>query len=146
VLERADLAKDERLAHVGGRQVAHDELDDAVSAWTATRTAYEAFHALQAAGVAAAPFTDDAMLAADPHVVAREWIRPLASRDVGTFDHLGHVFRGIPMVWERGAPTLGEDNEYVFKQILGVDDAEYDRLVADRVAIEDYLDADGNPF
>ena len=30
VLERADLAKDERLAHLGGRQVAHDELDDAI--------------------------------------------------------------------------------------------------------------------
>jgi crotonobetainyl-CoA:carnitine CoA-transferase CaiB-like acyl-CoA transferase len=146
VLERADLAKDEQLAHLAGRQLAHDELDDAISDWTATRTAYEAFHALQSAGVAAAPCTDDAMLVADPQVVAREWSRPLASRDVGTFHHLGHVFRGIPLVWERGAPTLGEDNEYVYKEILGVSDAEYEQLVADRVAIEDYLDADGNPY
>jgi crotonobetainyl-CoA:carnitine CoA-transferase CaiB-like acyl-CoA transferase len=146
VLERADLAKDERLAEVAGRHAAHDELDDAIAEWTSARTAYEAFHALQAVGVAAAPCTDDATLAADPHVVAREWIRPLASRDVGTFDHLGHVFRGIPMVWERGAPTLGEDNEYVFKEVLGVSNAEYDQLVADRIAIEDYLDADGNPY
>jgi hypothetical protein len=28
---------------------------------------------------------------------------------------------------------LAEDNEYVFKQILGIDDAEYDELSADGV-------------
>ena len=71
VLGRADLAKDERLADVAGRQAAHDELDDAIGAWSATVTADAAFHALQAAGVAAAPCADDAMLATDPQIVAR---------------------------------------------------------------------------
>jgi crotonobetainyl-CoA:carnitine CoA-transferase CaiB-like acyl-CoA transferase len=146
VLERADLAKDERLVDVAGRQAAHDELDDAIAAWASTRAAYDAFEALQHAGVAAAPCTDDAMLVDDPHIVARDWIRPLVSRDVGTFHHLGHVFRGFPLVWERGAPTLGEDNEYVFKEILGLDDDEYARLVDEGIAIEDYLDGDGNPY
>ena len=97
-------------------------------------------------GVAAAPYADDALLAADAQIAAREWIRPLTSRDVGTFNHLGHAFRGIPMAWERGAPTLGQDNEYVFKEVLGLDDAEYDRLVAERVATNDYYDRDGNPY
>ena len=73
-------------------------------------------------------------------------VRPLTSRDVGTFDHLGQPFRGIPLAWERGAPALGEDNEYVFKELLGLSDAEYERLVADWVAAEDYLGADGNPY
>jgi crotonobetainyl-CoA:carnitine CoA-transferase CaiB-like acyl-CoA transferase len=50
------------------------------------------------------------------------------------------------LAWERGAPTLGEDNEYVFKEVLGFDDAEYDQLVAERVAVEDYLDANGDPY
>ena len=79
-------------------------------------------------------------------IVARQWIRPLTSLDVGTFNHLGHAFRGIPMAWERGAPTLGQDNEYVFKEVLGLDDDEYDRLVAERVATNDYFDRDGNPY
>jgi crotonobetainyl-CoA:carnitine CoA-transferase CaiB-like acyl-CoA transferase len=146
VLGRADLAKDDRLAGVAGRHAAHDELDDAIAAWAATVTVDTAFHALQEAGVAAAPCTDDAMLASDAQITAREWIRPLTSLDVGTFDHLGHAFRGIPMAWERGAPILGQDNEYVFKEVLGLDDDEYDRLVAERVATNDYYDRDGNPY
>jgi crotonobetainyl-CoA:carnitine CoA-transferase CaiB-like acyl-CoA transferase len=146
VIGRPDLAKQERLAGAAGRHAAHDELDDAIAAWAGTVTAGDGFHALQRAGVAAAPYSDDAALASDAHLAAREWIRPLTSRDVGTFNHLGHAFRGIPLAWERGAPTLGEGNEYVFKDVLGLDDAEYERLVAERVAIEDYLDADGNPY
>ena len=145
-LGREDLAKDERLADVAGRQAAHDELDEAITAWTTTLTAYDAFHRLQRAGVAAAPLLDDRAFEVDPQVVAREWIRPLTTRDVGTYGQLGHPFRGLPLAWGKGAPALGEDNAYVFKEILGLDDAEYERLVAEKVAVEDYLDRDGNPY
>jgi crotonobetainyl-CoA:carnitine CoA-transferase CaiB-like acyl-CoA transferase len=146
VLGRPDLEKDARLTDVAGRQAAHDELDAAIAAWTTTVTANDAFHRLQHAGVAAAPFLDERGFASDPQVVAREWVRPLASRDVGTFEHLGQPFRGIPLVWERGAPALGQDNEYVFKEILGLDDAQFRRLVTGCVATEDYLDPEGNPY
>ena len=146
VLGRADLAKEERLAGVAGRHAAHDELDEVLAAWAGTVTADDAFHALQEAGVAAAPVGDDAMFAADPQLQSREWIRPLESRDVGTHPHIGHVFQGIPQAWERGAPALGQDNEYVFKEVLGLDDAAYDRLVEQRVAVEDYFDANGDPY
>jgi crotonobetainyl-CoA:carnitine CoA-transferase CaiB-like acyl-CoA transferase len=145
-LGRPDLAKEERFAHADGRLAAHDELDEAVAAWTASVTADEAFHQLQRAGVAAAPYHDERTLVSDPHVVARQWVRPLSSRDVGTFDHLGQPFRGVPLVWEHGAPALGEDNEYVFKEVLGLDDAEYRRLVDERVAVQDYLDPNGEPL
>jgi crotonobetainyl-CoA:carnitine CoA-transferase CaiB-like acyl-CoA transferase len=86
------------------------------------------------------------MLATDPHVAARGWIRPIASRDVGTHPHIGYPFQGIPQAWTRGAPGLGEDNRYVYRQVLGLDEAEYERLVAARVIVEDYLDDDRNPF
>ena len=72
-------------------------------------------------------------------------MRPLSSLDVGTFDHIGPVFRGIPLAWDRGAPVLGQDNEYVFKDLLGLTEPEYERLVAQKIAVQDYLDADGNP-
>jgi crotonobetainyl-CoA:carnitine CoA-transferase CaiB-like acyl-CoA transferase len=146
VLGRDDLARDERLGLVAGRQSAHDELDKAIGVWAATVDAVDGFRRLQAAGVAAAPYADDAMLAADPQIAARGWIRPLASDDVGTFNHLGHAFRGIPLAWERGAPTLGQDNEYVFRKVLGLTEDEYERLVAARVVTNDYLDAHGDPY
>jgi crotonobetainyl-CoA:carnitine CoA-transferase CaiB-like acyl-CoA transferase len=141
-----ELATQERFATESARHASHDELDLIISAWTTPRGCYDAFQRLQEAGVPAAPVMDDAMTVSDPHVRGRDWLRPLASRDVGTFPHIGPVFRGFPLAWERGAPVLGEHNEYVFKELLGVTDSEYERLVAERIAVEDYLDPDGNPL
>jgi crotonobetainyl-CoA:carnitine CoA-transferase CaiB-like acyl-CoA transferase len=145
VIGRPDLAADDALASVEGRLADHDRLDEAIGAWARTMTAYGAFAALQASGVAAAPHTAEAELATDPQVAAREWIRPLDSTDVGRFNHLGHAFRGLPLAWTRGAPVLGEDNEYVFRELLGLDEDAYRRLVDDGIATEDYLAADGRP-
>ena len=39
---------------------------------------------------------------------------------------------------------LGEDNDYVYKKLLGLDD-DYERLVAAKVIVDDYLDPDGEP-
>ncbi|MDE3203919.1 MAG: CoA transferase [Acidobacteriota bacterium] len=140
------LAADGRFATAASRHAHHDELDRLIAAWTSERDCYDVFHTLQSAGVPAAPWLDESMLVDDPHVKARGWLRPLASRDVGTHDHLGPVFHGYPLAWDRGAPVLGEHNEYVFKEILGLGDDEYRQLVADRVAVEDYLDPGGNPL
>ncbi len=146
VLGRADLSGDTRLTGVAGRKAAHDELDEAIATWASSVPADEAFHLLQGAGVAAAVLLDERSFVSDPQIVARGWIQPLPSRDVGTYPHLGHAFSGIPLAWERGAPALGEDNEYVFKDLLGLSDDDYQLLVKKRVASEDYLDAQGNPY
>ena len=69
----------------------------------------------------------------------------MASRDVGTYPHIGYAFQGVPQVWERGAPVLGEDNDYVFRKVLQLDDEEYQRYVDSKVIVDDYLDADMNP-
>jgi crotonobetainyl-CoA:carnitine CoA-transferase CaiB-like acyl-CoA transferase len=146
VIGRADLGQDERLSDASGRMAAHDQLDETIATWASTVCAQEAFIALQEAGVAAAPYLDEAGFANDPHVVDRQWIQPLTSRDVGTFCHYGHAFTGLPLAWGRGSPTLGEDNEYVFRKILGLNEAEYGRLLEQKIAVEDYLDPDGKPY
>ena len=139
-----ELADDPRFARAEDRFAHHDELDEVIGAWAAQQDVIEAFHALQAAGIAAGPLLDEEMLAADPHVAERGWIRQLTGRDVGTHPHIGHAFRGIPQTWWRGSPVLGEDNEYVYKKLLGLDD-DYERLVAAKVIVDDYLDPDGEP-
>jgi crotonobetainyl-CoA:carnitine CoA-transferase CaiB-like acyl-CoA transferase len=146
VMGREELGRDPRLAHVAGRREHHEELDAIIAAWTSEQTSLEAFHALQQAGVAAGPLLDDQMFAADPHLRHRQWQQPLTSLDVGTHLHPGLPYRGVPQVWHRGSPVLGEDNEYVYKQILGVTDEEFERLRADKVLAEDYLDPRGEPF
>ncbi|HEU5305941.1 MAG TPA: CoA transferase [Acidimicrobiia bacterium] len=142
---RADLVADPRFATVAGRYEHHDELDAAISAWTQQQDLMDAFHTLQQAGVTAGPQFTEELLADDPHVAAREWIRPLASRDVGTYPHIGFAFRGIPQAWDRGSPVLGEDNDYVFRKVVQLDDEEYQRYVDAKIIVDDYLDADMNP-
>ncbi len=146
VLGTPGLDADARFADVHGRYEHHDELDAVIGAWAATQDVTEAFHTLQAAGIAAAPQLDDAALFDDPNVVAREWIRPLTTTDVeGSHAHIGHAFPGLPQAWTRGSPSLGEDNEYVYRELIGLDADEYAQIVADGIATDDYLDADGNP-
>ena len=50
---------------------------------------------------------------------------------MGTYLYPGSAFRlsNTPHVVRRGPVRLGEDNEYVYKQVLGISDAEYEELV-----------------
>jgi crotonobetainyl-CoA:carnitine CoA-transferase CaiB-like acyl-CoA transferase len=140
------LAGESRFADEPARWSHHDELDQLISAWTSTQPVMEAFHLLQSAGIPAGPFLDDELLANDPHLQARGWFRPLESGDVGTHLHPGLAFTGVAQAWIRGSPTLGEDNEYVYKKLLGVSDEEYRRFEAERMLATDYLKPDGTPY
>src|SRR5262249_3985966 len=145
VLGAPELASDARFADASDRLAHVDLLDAIVRAWAADQDAVEAFHALQAVGVAAGPLLDGAPLAGGPHRAPRNWVRPLTGTDVGTYRHLGPAIAGLPYPWVRASPALGEDNEYVYKELLGLDDAAYRQLEATGIAVEDYLDKDGNP-
>jgi crotonobetainyl-CoA:carnitine CoA-transferase CaiB-like acyl-CoA transferase len=135
VLDRPST-REARFAELAGRLAAQDELDLEVASWTREREAYAAARALVAAGVPAAP-------------VARPEER--IERDANTsawglwpeVEHsaIGRVrVDGLPVHlsrtdWsiERGAPCLGEHNEYVFGDLLGLDASEIDALRADGV-------------
>jgi crotonobetainyl-CoA:carnitine CoA-transferase CaiB-like acyl-CoA transferase len=141
-----ELGSDPRFAGATGRMARHDELDKLIEAWTTERTPAEAFHALQAAGVAAGPLLGDEAFVDDAQIRARQWLHPLHSADVGTHLHPGFAFRGVPQVWRRGSPVLGEDNEYIYKQLLGVSDADFERYRQMKMLADDYLAPDGTPY
>jgi crotonobetainyl-CoA:carnitine CoA-transferase CaiB-like acyl-CoA transferase len=143
---RDDLGRDPRFADLAGRQAHHDELDEVIAAWAAEWTSLDAFQVLQRAGVAAGPFLSDAMFTEDPHLLDRQWLQPLRSLDVGTHLHPGLPYRGVPQSWRRGSPVLGEDNEFVFKKILGASDEEFERYRRERIVADDYLDPQGDPY
>ena len=140
------LGVDPRFAEVAARREHHDELDEVIGTWAAGQSSLEAFHTLQGAGVAAGPFLSDDSFVADPQLRHREWQRPLHSLDVGTHLHPGQPYRGVPQVWRRGSPVLGEDNEFVYKQILGVSDEEFEFYRRDKILADDYLDPQGEPY
>jgi crotonobetainyl-CoA:carnitine CoA-transferase CaiB-like acyl-CoA transferase len=145
LIGKPELALDARYATSQDRFAHEDELDALISAWTSAQDLLEAFHTLQAAGIPAGPQLDNDLLASDPHVRARDWLRPLTATETGTHLHVGHAFQGIPQAWRRGSPSLGEDNEYIYRKVIGLSDEEYQRLVAAKVIVNDYLDASGEP-
>jgi crotonobetainyl-CoA:carnitine CoA-transferase CaiB-like acyl-CoA transferase len=146
ILGGTELADDSRFAGVAARHANHDDLDEIISKWAADQDALEAFHRLQQSGVPAGPLFDNGMFSTDPHIIDRGWLQPLAQTDVGTHPHPGLPYRGVPQVWRRASPNLGEDNEYVYKTILGVSDDEYERYRSQKLLAEDYLSPAGEPL
>ncbi len=142
-----EWANDQRFATVAGRMAAQDELDTAISRWTKPMDRYEVFRRCQAEGVPAAPVMDEADAYSDPQLQYWGFFRPLDSPHTGHHLYPAHAVRwtGPPLRWERGAPGLGDDNEYVYKHILNLTDAEYEELEREGVHIsQDFLDSEGH--
>jgi crotonobetainyl-CoA:carnitine CoA-transferase CaiB-like acyl-CoA transferase len=135
VLGRDDWADDMRLASLEARREIEDEIDAAISAWTADREGAQAAEMLQAAGVAAAPLHHMDDVTEDRHLRARSFFYEIER------PHTGHQWQtGLPLRLNgrrypmRGlAPFLGGDSERVLIGLLGVEDAAYRRLVDDGV-------------
>ena len=132
ILGAPELASDERFAGSLARYRNRRELDVALGERTRARGRFELFEALQAAGVPAGPVQDEADAFACPHLRARGWYGPLTREDMGSFDYPGRVFdlEDTEVPPRRAPPTLGQDNEYVYRTLLGLSDAEYEALLA----------------
>jgi crotonobetainyl-CoA:carnitine CoA-transferase CaiB-like acyl-CoA transferase len=128
-----DWARDERLATAEGRYAAHDELDARLAAWTRELEREAAVELLRREGIPAGPVLDDADAYADPHLAARDYFVEIEQADSGTHRYPGWPYRfaRAELSVRRPPVRLGEHNELVYKQLLGVSDEEYERLRAD---------------
>jgi crotonobetainyl-CoA:carnitine CoA-transferase CaiB-like acyl-CoA transferase len=142
-----EWAADERFAAAAGRRAHHDELDERLSAWTRALDRHEVFERCRAEGVPSGPVLDEADCLADPHLAARGFFRENGSADLGTYRFPGHLWRwtGPDLRWEP-LSCLGTDNEYVYREVLGVSDQEWAALDAGGHLSLDYLRPDGTPF
>lgn len=107
------------------------KLDDHISDWTRQRGHYEVMHILQDFGVAAGPVMDQRDAFNDPHLQQRGIFEKVYHEDVdGSHLYVGAPYKmsDMPIQIRRGPVRLGEDNEYVYKQVLGVRDEEYAEL------------------
>ncbi len=132
---RPELATDARFADVVSRKHNEDAADAVIQEWAASRDHIEAMHTLQAAGVTAAAVLTPLELLRDPHLRQRGFFQNVDAPHLGgAFDFPGPSFAldGERPRIRRPAPTLGQDNEYVYKEIIGVSDEEYADLVRDK--------------
>jgi crotonobetainyl-CoA:carnitine CoA-transferase CaiB-like acyl-CoA transferase len=135
LMERPDLAADASFEHVDGRRQHHDRLDVEIGRWTRERPAFDTAVCLQASGIAATPTLEPGDVELDAHLGARAFTSQLERLDSGVEPTLGLpwlIDRQRPNDFRR-PPRLGEDNSYVFGSLLGLDDDEIARLVADKV-------------
>jgi benzylsuccinate CoA-transferase BbsF subunit len=122
------------LATLAGRRAALDDVHRRLAEWTAGCDDYELAARLQSVGVAAAPVLNVADLLRDPHYRARgtfiEVTHPLGFRETiyGAYVKLSRTPAEV-----RTGPWIGQDNERVFKQLLGMSDERYDALVDQQV-------------
>lgn len=143
VIERPELANDPHYATEAARRAHHDAIDEVIGKWTATLTKVEAMERLQAAGVPAGAVLDGRDLNLDPQVRHRgllEWVEFPEERKMGG----RRLIIGRPWhfsnedVKVRGpAPTFGQHNRHVLRDILGYDEEriaalERDDVLADR--------------
>ncbi len=115
--------EDTRFASEAGRRENVQDLDRVLAGWTAARDANEAALELQQAGIAAHASWTTPELAADPHLQERRAIVEVAEPD-GT----KRAAVGVPMCLskgreigiDRGTPKLGEHEDYVYGELLGM--------------------------
>jgi crotonobetainyl-CoA:carnitine CoA-transferase CaiB-like acyl-CoA transferase len=142
VIGNPDWCSDQRYETTISRLHHHDALDESIASWTSTVEAEKAMHQLQAAGVPAAKVTNEAEIVEDRHLKERGFFVRMTHPDCGTHLYPGHLWKSSagPLRFSRAAPTLGEDNEYVYKQLLGYSEGEYARLVAEKHAGTAYVE------
>lgn len=128
VMGNPKLAAEKDFATAAARRRHKQPLDEIVSAWTRSRTADAAAEALQAAGIAAYPVVSMAGLFSDPQLAARKQWRVRRHPEMGD---QAYSFPGFDLTETPGdivgpAPCLGGDNEFVFRDLLGLADAEFE--------------------
>lgn len=111
------------------------ELDDGLRAWIAEHDTHECLRVMEEAGVVASKVYDMDDILADPVFQERGSVVTVPDDDLGEVRMQGVVptFVGDPGAVWRTAPTLGQDNDLVYGQWLGLDEQERERLAADGV-------------
>jgi crotonobetainyl-CoA:carnitine CoA-transferase CaiB-like acyl-CoA transferase len=135
LMKRPELARDERFRSAADRRQHAPALDEIISNWTRELEPRDAERLAQARSIPAhavqnsAEFYTDSQVAYRGHFV--ELPHPVYGETIveGTRTRLSRT----PTQPRRAAPTLGQDNQYVFEKILGYSEEKISEIVASGV-------------
>jgi len=127
--------EDERFADASSRWQNQEALDRLIGEWTSSRSQDEVTQALQKVGVAAMPVLDGPALVQDPHLRERGVLQPLDHPAIGEKLTLSPPWRfsRTSVQIRRPGPLLGEHNQYVLGELLGMSSEEIEKLVTEEV-------------
>ena len=132
---REDLKEDER-SKGGTERAAHATfLQPIIENWLATLSRDEAVDTLNEIGVPTGPVYTAEDVFEDPQVKARGMLMPIDDPDVGEYAftrspiHLSEA----PELPKNAAPKLGQDTDWVLRDVLGYNDAKVTELVESEI-------------
>lgn len=131
VMKKPELITDERFATMADRNKNHAELKEIIEQWSINFTIDEAVDTILGAGVPAAPIYDMKRLTEDEHIAnVREMFVDVHHPIIGDMKVNGcHVkLSDTKPTIKWAAPTLGQDNEEVYKSILNLNKEQLDEL------------------
>ncbi len=132
---RADLAADPRYREQADRHAQQEDLDVVLAAWTTAQTHREVEQRLQAAGVPAGAVLHVDELFDDPQMQHRGSFAWADHPEMGPFPHTrtAWISRQGNHGVSRPGPTFGSANDLVFRELLGMSDADVDRLLENKI-------------
>jgi benzylsuccinate CoA-transferase BbsF subunit len=135
VLGDPPWAADPCYATLLGRKAHEADLEVHLAEWTRQRTPREVMETLQAAGVPAAVVNSMAELHTDPQLAHRGYWLQLPHREFGIYPYEspGFTLSDTPSQSSLPSPCLGEHNDYVFHDLLGLSEAELADLAERKV-------------
>ncbi|MEY2943740.1 MAG: hypothetical protein RLY97_1754, partial [Pseudomonadota bacterium] len=135
MLGSADFAGDKRFATTALRQTHRLALDTALALFTETHDAATLAEHLRAVGVAAFASAHSLDLISDEFLWASGGYRQVTDHQNTTRPIIGPSWRMQPFEAQitRGAPNLGEDNHYIYRDLLGLSQAEYEDYITRKI-------------
>lgn len=135
VIDRSDWANDETLNENSGRHARRQEIESSISLWAKGQTAQMAMQHLQSAGVPAGFSHNASSLLSDPHLMARQFFKPVEHPEMGQQSVYGAIWRisDYPDTIHCAAPLLGEHSRQILSERLKLDKHEIDSLIASKV-------------
>ncbi len=133
------LISDPKFSTQLARKKNEDELDRLIGEWTKNITPEEVMDKLQTVGVPAGVVKNPKDLLEDPQLKHRGHFQYREHQIIGPVPNHTQAFKlsKTPAQVNRSAPCLGQDNEYIYKEILGYSDDEISDLYAEGVITVD---------
>jgi len=134
-IDKPDWSKESRFSTATSRKESADELDSLIASWTLNYTPEQAMQLFQDADVPAGIVATGEDLLNDPQLKYRKHYVFMEHTFIGKHAYHAPAFRlsKTPHYIWKAAPCLGEDNFYVYKEILGLSENEISDLMAEGV-------------
>ncbi|MFC1926174.1 CaiB/BaiF CoA transferase family protein [Chloroflexota bacterium] len=130
-----EWSNEERFSRSDLRWHNQEELDRLIQTWTIEHTHYEVMDTLQHAGVAAMPSLNAREICEDPHLTERGLLHDVEHPVLGkqTVFNPPWKLSATPAKITAHGPVLGEHNDYVFGELLGLSQQEINSLAEKNV-------------